>query len=128
VKIVVETIPHSEQRYDTTGDWQYLEDGTLVVKVSRLRHERSEWLVAIHEIVEAFLCRQYGLADAAVTAFDEQFEKQPNPQNIEPGDHPDAPYRDEHCFATAVERMLCAAISYPYSYYEADVYAVSKHG
>ncbi len=29
MKIIIETIEHTTQRYETCGDWYYTEDGTL---------------------------------------------------------------------------------------------------
>ena len=39
----------------------------------------------------------------------------------EPGDDPTAPYHREHCFATAVERMLIAALGVSWADYDQAV-------
>lgn len=141
--VTMQVIRHQDQRYPTVGDW-WIKDETLVVAVSRMGSWRYELLVAVHEIVEAVLCVHNGVSDAAVTEFDERFEavrelireqspgaellrEDPiyetlrlNPE-AEPGDCITAPYRREHCFATAVERMLAAALGVDWSAYEAAI-------
>lgn len=119
MKIVIETIPHSQHRYETVGDWWTDEDGTLQIRVSDLGDEKAEQLVAIHELVELLLCKARGVSEQAVDAFDKAFEEdRADGDDSEPGDAVDAPYRDEHCFATAVERMVCAAMGVAWDTYE----------
>jgi hypothetical protein len=40
------------------------------------------------------------------------------PKDVEPGDHPDAPYKREHCFATGIERLLAAELGVDWTAYE----------
>jgi hypothetical protein len=115
MRITVLSIPQAEQRYDTLGDWWFDADGTLQVRVSSdqsLRDgkptEAEQALIALHELVEALLCRQRGITAEAVTEFDTAFAEtigQANP-DAEPGDHPRAPYRREHRFAMLVEHLF----------------------
>jgi hypothetical protein len=125
VKIIIETIPHAEQRYPTAGDWQY-KDGDLLISVSESGDWRSNALVAVHELVEALLCTWYpdgsplsneSTLDGIVARVD-AFDKA-HLDSDEPGDEPDAPYRDQHCFAMAVERMMCAAMGASWKEHEA---------
>jgi hypothetical protein len=111
MKILIETIPHAEHRYETVGDWQFEASGDLIVRVSDMGNAEYESLVAIHEIVEALLCKKRGISEKEVTAFDEQFEiaRKQFPDlfgDNEPGDHPKAPYNAEHAFATRLEHSL----------------------
>jgi len=55
LKIVIETVDH--QRYPTAGDWQLKPDG-LHIFVSRMSDQRYEFLVGMHEEIEAYLCKQ----------------------------------------------------------------------
>jgi hypothetical protein len=57
MKIVIETIPHLDQRYKTCGDWFY-EGEDLHIKVSDLKDWKKEATIAVHELVEAILCKQ----------------------------------------------------------------------
>lgn len=92
---------------------------------------RYNALVAIHELVEVVLLQgvygRYGSSGfgyilGLVDDFDIQYEKaRPAGDVSEPGDSVDAPYRDEHCIATAVEHMLCGAMRIPWSRYNDGV-------
>jgi len=112
-KIKIETIPHESHRYPTVGDW-YMEDGTLVIKVSKLPNDPDGFMalaIAVHELIEVALCKKAGVTQQQVDDFDMAYEKtRPEGDDSEPGDSPDAPYQQQHCFATAVERMLIAAL------------------
>lgn len=121
-KITIEFIPHSEQRYETVGDWFYRPDGEneeLVIRVSRLDDWHHEALVAVHELVEVLQCRHTGVTQQEVDEFDMEFERNRAPGNLdEPGDDEKAPYSNEHCVATAVERLLCAQFGCGWKDYE----------
>lgn len=119
MEIVIKTIPHDGQDYETVGNWGRDSDGNLTVSVSAMGNEDYEFLVGIHELVEAWLCERRGVSDAAVTAFDTAYEAaRPAGDLSEPGDDPAAPYSQEHCLATAVERMLCPFLGIRWADYE----------
>jgi hypothetical protein len=154
MKINMVTIPNNEQRYPTLGDaWWSDEPGTepvLEVRVSALGDCRMEAMIAVHEIVESVLCINRGISIAAVDAFDIEFEKArevignyPHTgedtgwfpfrgrsvnADAEPGDDIEAPYREQHCYATAVERMLCAAMGISWDDYEKRCASVGGEG
>lgn len=120
MKITIETIPHNEQRYPTVGDWQFDENtGDLSIKVSMMGDWRYELLVGLHELVEAGLCRDMGIAEFLVDEFDTGYK---GPYE-EPGDDPDAPYYQQHFMATNLERLLANALSVNWQAYD---YAVSE--
>jgi hypothetical protein len=115
MKILIQTIPHKQQRYPTVGDWFTNKvDGTVMVFVSQLGSWHYELLVAVHEVVEAFLCMHDGVAEEAVDKFDKSVVE----DDIEPGDHPDAPYQKQHCIATGIERILAACLGVKWQEYE----------
>ena len=97
LKIIIETVDH--QRYPTAGDWQLKPDG-LHVLVSRMSDQRYEFLVGMHEAIEAYLCKRAGISQAAVDRFDQAYERRrKSGGDSEPGDDPNAPYHKEHMFA-----------------------------
>jgi hypothetical protein len=109
-KIEIEVIPHDQHRYTTCGDWLYKEDGTLLIRISKLSDWRREMLVAVHELVEVLTCKNDGVPQDVVDQFDIAFEeKREEGNDDEPGDEPTAPYHRQHCLATGVERTLAAA-------------------
>lgn len=116
--VAIAMVSQEQQRYDTVGDWQ-LEDGRLTIRVSEQGNWRSNMLIAVHELVEVILCVDKGVTQEQVDAFDMAFENAT--AKTEPGDDAKAPYRDQHCFATAVERMLCAAMGLSWADYEAAI-------
>ena len=60
MRIQIETVPHAQQRYETTGDWWWDPDDTLQMRVSALADWRHSVLIAVHELVEALLCKAQG--------------------------------------------------------------------
>lgn len=73
-KIVVETIPHKNQRYPTVGDW-FTRKGISRFRISKLPDWRWEFLVMIHELIEWALCQHERISEPGITAFDENSKK-----------------------------------------------------
>lgn len=101
MKIIIETIPHKEQRYETTGDY-WLEDNTLHIKVSEAGDWKNCMLVAIHELVEASLCMSDRVNFKSIDDFDIA-----HPELEDPGLDSRAPYHQQHMIATGIEILLC---------------------
>lgn len=125
MRIIIDTIPHEAQRYDTCGDWWFDADGNLHVKVSEMGDDDYAFLVGIHEVIEAWICRTEGVKEEDVSDFDKHFEKEraegKHSESAEPGDDPRAPYRAMHFFATTMERMLAQAIGVDWKEYDDEV-------
>lgn len=87
-----------------------------------MKDQRYVFLVALHEMIEFELCKKNGISDNEVVAFDMSFEAERrmnmHPIEAEPGNDPRAPYRDEHDFATMVERMVALKLGVKWSAYE----------
>lgn len=127
--ISISTLEHAKQRYDTVGDWQ-LGDGTIHITVSALGDPDYEFLVGLHELVEAYLCQKRGIPEQLVTAFDNLFEAERaagkhGPED-EPGDSRRAPYGKEHRFATRIERLVAAELGVDWEKYQAAIAALGK--
>lgn len=125
MKIVIETIPMSEQRYPTVGDWWHDPDGTIQVRVSAMSDPRYEFLVARHELDELFLCYVRGIKEKDVTDFDLMFEHE-REQGLhkldeEPGFDPRAPYLAEHTAASAAERIMATELDVDWAAYDNEV-------
>jgi hypothetical protein len=117
--VTIQTIPHSDQRYPTVGDWVWVDEHNLVIRVSHLGERRYETLIAVHELVEAVLCRERGIAEEVVVAFDMGYEG-----DGEPGDEPDSPYHREHAEATTIERHLALLMGVCWDEYDNAVSAL----
>jgi hypothetical protein len=78
-----------------------------------------EFLVGIHEQVEAYLTWKRGIPEASITAFDVEYEGSRKEGNTsEPGDDPTAPYFREHQFATVIERAIAQELGVDWEKYE----------
>lgn len=101
MKTIVETIPGSQMRYKTAGDYWLDPDGTLQIKVVSLPSEKEEFLIALHEFVESWLVVFKKIPIKSIDRFDMDFKGKG-----EPGDDKKAPYYKQHQIATQVERIL----------------------
>lgn len=123
MNIHILVIPESEMRPEVNGaDWFFDEKGDLQVRVSPMSDWRRETLLAIHEAVEAIMCKHNGVSQAAVDAFDIEYDKT-HTFDANAGDDPKAPYVREHCLATAIERVLCAELDVNWQEYDAELAA-----
>jgi hypothetical protein len=122
MKIIIETIPHSQHRYPTVGDYWDDEDGTQHIVVSDMGNEDYEMAVVIHELIEKYLTKKRGIAEPDIKAFDEEFERnRARGDESEPGDDPKAPYRKEHFFASGIEMLFIGEVDAIWAEYESVV-------
>ena len=129
----ISTISHNKQRYPTVGDWhfrkltEYIDH--LDIYVSRMNNTDYEFLVGIHELIEAYLCRKRGIKEEDVTKFDIYFEEHREENQklfgddfpIEPGNDSMAPYFLEHQFATKIEKLVAAELEIDWDEYDKTV-------
>lgn len=121
MNIIIKTIPHKEQRYETVGDYQ-LRHGQWEITVSDMGNDDYEFLVLLHELVEWKLTQKRGISEESITAFDKQFEEKRADGNIdEPGNDWNAPYHKEHVFAECIERMVAHEIGVDWEKYDKTV-------
>jgi len=107
LRIIIETIPHASQRYDTVGDYWVDPDGTWQVRISALPDWRAEMCIALHELIEKALCVKAGIRDVDIDEFDQEFL---NLNGEEPGDDPRAPYYRQHQVAVAMEHFIASQL------------------
>ena len=103
-RIIIETKAPDAMRYNTLGDWFTNGEGDLVVQVSSLDGEPLDddnFLIALHEFVEAKLCREAGISQETVDEFDREFTG-----DGEPGDARESPYRQQHRRAMLIEHLV----------------------
>jgi hypothetical protein len=129
VKISIESVPHSEQRYKTPGDYFWSDSkydtGYLTIRVSKMKDWRHEILIIVHELVECVLCKYFNIRETDITAFDENYESERkegfHSTEDEPGNDPASPYRTEHFFAESVERLVAVALRVDWEQYSREV-------
>lgn len=122
----IKTIPHQFQQYDTVGNyWRDAGAGgaeVLEIRVSRMRDRRYEFLVALHELIEAFLCDWRAIPFGEITAFDVEYEtRRRKGEPAEPGASARAPYRREHRFAERVERIVARELEVDWTKFDRAV-------
>lgn len=107
----IKTIPHSDQLYDTIGDWR-TEGGCIQFRVSSMGNADYEFLVALHEMIEKQLCRKVGITEQMVDAWDLSHEDAEEPGALE-----DCPYREQHMIAEAIERTVAVKLGVDWNKY-----------
>jgi hypothetical protein len=120
-KIVIKVIDHKDQRYPTIGDWEFTNEDTLQINVSDLGDIKYNCLIAVHELIEALLCKFASpeITTAIVDAFDIEYEKQRKENDdSEPGDSSEAPYHEQHKIATVIEMLVAIALNVSWAEYE----------
>ena len=110
--VTMNAIPYAKMRYSTAGDWRWRDIDMLEITVARMPDPRYETLIATHELVEAVLCRQDGISEQAVDAWDKA-----HLDADEPGEIPGAPYFKQHAAASEIERLLAAKLGVDWKKY-----------
>lgn len=126
LNVRIKTIPHHFQEYDTVGN--YWRDAgecgaeVIEIRVSRMRDRRYEFLVALHELIEAFLCDWRRIPFGKITRFDIEYEsRRRKGEPAEPGASARAPYRREHQFAERMERIVARELEVDWLKYDRAV-------
>ena len=116
MNINIKTIPQIEQRYATAGDYWWDKDGSLQIRVSELGNEDMEYLVAIHELTESYICEKRGIKETDIMAFDIAHS-----DSDDPGTLLDAPYYKEHLFASAIEMLIAEQLNINWQEYDNEI-------
>lgn len=108
-------------RYETAGDYVQ-ENGEWVFYIARLSKRRYEACVALHEIIECYLCHWLGIKEPDIMAFDIEYEKKrPEGDDSEPGFDKNAPYRIPHTIATIIEYIFSKILFVNWKKYDQDI-------
>ena len=107
MNVSIRTVRHSQQPYTTVGSWR-IDGDSLDILVSRVGNADEEFLIGLHELIEAYLCHKHGVSHDEVIEFDVEFNK--SKKEGEPGNQSDAPYHHEHVYATAIERIVAGEL------------------
>lgn len=99
--IFIKTVDKNKVRNQGVGDYKVGVDGSLHILVAKQKNKDYEFLIAIHELVEAFLADKRGINYKEIDKFDRD-----HINSEEPGRMKQAPYNDEHMFAEKIEYMV----------------------
>lgn len=119
---IIKVIEHHKQRYKTVGDWKFINniynDFVLDITISDLGDSKMNCLIAIHEFIEAILCK---FNDPEITT--EQVDKfdLDHPELEEPGESTDCPYMVQHLIANSVEIMMANILKVNWDEFERKV-------
>jgi hypothetical protein len=120
MNLEAKTIPYTEQRYQTCGDYWDNASGKHF-RINDMGNEDYAFLVFVHELIEEHLTRRRGLTEPEILAFDLMWEKElaegKHDVDDEPGHDSRAPYRTEHVFAENVERLLAGVMGIDWNAY-----------
>ena len=100
---VISTVPPSQQRYDTLGDYQFTKTGCLHLQVSQEENNLLEEVqTVVHELGELGLCLLMGITVQSIDEWD-MGEGRDLP---DPGADPRAPYHLPHMCMLEVEKII----------------------
>lgn len=114
-RLGLQVISHDAQRYDTVGDY-FSVGGIVNFRVSDLGDPRMEMAVFLHELIEYTLCMDRGISIEEIDLFDFAYQGEG-----EPGNNPRCPYRREHQFAEAMERLFVGELGIDWAVYCAAI-------
>jgi len=116
ISILITSKPIKRQSYSTVGDYTYfpVPNGfSSEIWTTEMENIDHSWLIAIHEVIESYLCFKKGLTDEEITKFDVD-----NLDLIEPGKSKKAPYHKEHAIATKIEKELARILKVNWKEYD----------
>lgn len=134
IRIDWRVILHKHQRYETSADWFWSDDGTVLnIRVSRMSDPRYEFCLGLHELMEAMFCTFQGVPQELVDDFDMPFEAAhgagaavypcgcSRTEYSDPGSDPHAPYQRQHLMALGLEYAAAAFLHIDRATYDAEV-------
>ena len=129
MEITLKSVEPRKVRANQCGDWHWGADGSLLVSVRNDLSKNTQLLIALHEFIEAILCKKAGISDAQVTGFDIAFELEreagKHKEDDENGDDPRAPYHQEHINATAMEMFMCSMLGLTWKEHSKEIEKVN---
>ena len=121
MNICIKVIPESQHRKEVSGaDWFFDAKGDLQVRISPMSDQRYEAALMLHDVFEAILCRFSGVTVESVDRFDQKYYET-HSDDLDAGDERDCPYRLEHMYATAAERIFAGAVGICWADYDREL-------
>jgi hypothetical protein len=110
LKINIRTKPIQRMRYSTLGDYYWMvspvpEENILKIVVAEMDNSDDEFLIALHELIEAYLVEKKDLSYKEIDEWDLKVIKEKG-ENIEPGEVKGCPYAKEHRIALKIEKIM----------------------
>lgn len=109
----INLIKHSDQRYNTVGDWYTTETDEIVINVSDSGNNDTNFLVTVHELIEQYLCERHNISATTVDNWDTS-----HPDAKDPGSLPGCPYGLAHGIALSIEKYLSSILGMDWKAHE----------
>jgi hypothetical protein len=117
MEITQVTRPVKKMRYPSAGDYLYkLGVDRFNFIIAEMKNPDYEFLVFVHELIEAYLCWKAKIKEEDITAFDVKFKA--DGKEGEPGEDKNAPYFDAHAFASGIEMLCCNKLGIAWNDYD----------
>lgn len=121
-EIKIKFVPREQIRNRDFGDYRHFENGDSEILVAETGNPDYNFLVQIHEAIEMYISLRDGLPEEEINLFDKKFVKEQEqglrPENQEPGNAKDSPYRKYHRLAENIERQLAFYLGVDWQDYE----------
>lgn len=114
-RILLEVIPHEQQRLGAPGDWFFTQEGNLTVRISDLGDWRYNFLVLRHEMDEAILCYFSGITTEMVD--EDQAKAKPTDDPDSFSGYPGARLQNQHNDALAAEWQMSRLLGVDWAKY-----------
>lgn len=124
MKIIIEQVPNADikKRKGFGGaDWWYDANQNLQIRVATELKWGEGMALAVHELVEALICSYMGISVEEVDEFDSLHIDEEKDPNFNSGDQSNAPYKEPHTYATAVERILTGIFGVDWKSYDENL-------
>jgi hypothetical protein len=128
LKINIRTKPIEKMRTRDVGDYYQAivppgaEEEPLKIIVARMENPDYEFLVALHEMIEAYLIKRRGIDPRQIDEWEDKFEREvregKRPKNSNAGEQKDCLYKEEHKIAIKIEKTLAKYLKINWKKYE----------
>jgi hypothetical protein len=122
MNIEIKTVPLSELRFTTAGDWKQNSDGSITIWLVDTPDWRYWAIVLMHELTEILVCRLDDVTSASADAFDAIWENElkqglHRPEE-EAGCDRRCPYYHGHRAGIMMEKLFCFILRVPWKEYD----------
>ena len=125
--ITIETIPHNLQRLSGSigGDWRFVTTAGiehLTIRISDLHNWRMNFLFALHELVEAMMCKHSHITTEMVDEDEVNASSFDDPDSF--SGYPNSCFQKEHNDALAIEWIVSRLLNVDWKEYGERVNAL----
>lgn len=117
---IIKVVPFKKVRNNGYGDY-FETPKQRQFLIADVDNEDFHLAVAIHELIEEYDTRRHGILESEINEFDAYFEEERelglHGEDEEPGDDERSIYREQHQFATSIEKQIVEHFGYTWDDY-----------